>query len=94
MDWAMILGYVLTGGVGTAILNQAVSGWRQRSRAQGRLDSKLDALTRSRLWLLERLFQHRRVIIDAGAPLPPFDETGDPYLVWEAKTITADDKTP
>ena len=90
----MIIGYVLTGGVGTAILNQVVSGWRQRSRAQGRLDSKLDALTRSRLWLLERLFQHRRVIIDAGAPLPPFEETGDPYLVWEAKATHADDKAP
>ena len=92
MDWAMIIGYVLTGGVGTAILNQVIAGWRQRSRAQGRLDSKMDALTRSRLWLLERLFQHRRVIIDAGAPLPPFEETGDPYLVWEAKAAHADDK--
>ena len=87
-----MLGFVLTGGVGTAIINQAAKGWQQRARAKGRLGSRLDALTRSRLWLLEAVFLARREIIELGGTPPAFVETEDPYLVWEASNSGTDDK--
>lgn len=92
MDWALIIGFILTGGIGTAVVNQAFKGWQQRSRAKGRLNSRLDALTRSRLWLLEVVYLTRRKLIESGGTPPPFIETEDPYLVWEEKNTNTNDK--
>ena len=92
MDWVAMAGFIFTGGIGTAIVNELLRGWRQRNRAKGSQDSLLDALRRSRLWWMEHAYRARRVSINAGVELPPFVETDDPYLQWEADTPKAEGK--
>lgn len=84
MEWVTIVGFILTGGVGKAIVDQLIRGWRQKARAEGHHESLVDALRRSRLWWMERTYQARRLLIESGGKLPQFEQTEDPYLVWEA----------
>ena len=92
MDMWTIVGLLITGGIGKAIVDQIFRGWNQRRIARGNNESKTDALYRSRLWLLERLYSTRRLVIEAGKTPPPFDETEDPYMVWEKRAQPSLDK--
>lgn len=89
MEWVTVAGFVLTGGIGKAIMDQIVRGWRQREQARGNQDSKVDALKRSRLWWMERTYAERRRQLAGGLDLLPIDEAADPYLAWENKHLTA-----
>lgn len=85
MEWVTVLGFILTGGIGKAVADQMIKGWRQRSRARGNHESLVDALRRSRLWWMERTYQARRLVIETGGEVPPISEDEDPYLVWESR---------
>lgn len=84
MDWVTVAGFLLTGGIGKALVDQFIGGIRHRRRARGRQESRLDALTRSRLWWIEHAYVARRLVVEHGGQLPPMDEENDPYTLWRA----------
>jgi hypothetical protein len=85
MDWVTVVGFLLTGGVSKALVDQLIRGWRQRQLAIGGQETLAESLKRSRLWWMEHAYRARRLIIESGGEPPQINEGDDPYLVWESR---------
>lgn len=83
MEWAQVLGLLLSGAVGPEIVRQIGRGVRQRKRAEGGLETREDALRRSRYWWMEVAHTARHLVIKHGGTVPPIVETDDPFIRWE-----------
>lgn len=80
MDWAHIFTLLITGGVGTWVIQQVVQALEQVLRSRGRIRSEKDALLIARSQQIESASELRNAAV-RGNPLPP-PRTTDAYDEW------------
>lgn len=77
MDWPSTLGLILSGGVGTALVNVAVQGWRGKQAAKNVQENEHERTTQKMLIWMSEYYRMRSLAFQHGATA---EEVGEPPL--------------